>query len=401
MTVWYTLNNQSRISRTSYFGTIQTAKLEVRSLFHNKSCFFSYATNLIKRSRMHAVIIGKPDPEILALSLRWVSQGGTAIWLQPVDGQETEKNQNLGQDYAIPSHAIDLTEFEHLANHFDGADVVFNGFRLHDAISPRTDLFKTNSKCTANVFRACIENGVAALVHISTLAMPVLYAKKKKETLSPVVPPPPTGQIQDAFAESCASGEKMILEADNWEMVIEGAQGEEAPKFQTQVMTSIKRLRTCVLRLPLVWADPQAFTQRLQHIVPGKNKVTLPVTHSGNLWIISAQNAAAALMTCAEQLVEHNTAFTAQVLTATDPDTPLNIKELWSQHASPPIQARFTNANTALTNVLAQLRLYRLIGCWKPAINSADLALLAISDHLHEPKPEEKVTIQLGEDLLA
>ena len=132
-----------------------------------------------------------------------------------------------------------------------GADIVFHVAALADVWGPRREFYEINVKGSANVIRACLDNKISCLVHTSSPSVAIGEADIEggDETL-----PYPQAYLAD-YPASKAVAEKMVLEANSWEMSVEGAQSNPSG-------CEVRQLRTCALRPHLIWGPGD------RHLIP-------------------------------------------------------------------------------------------------------------------------------------
>ncbi len=137
-----------------------------------------------------------------------------------------------------------------------GADAVVHCAALAGVWGARRDFFEINVKGTANVIHACLENKITALVHTSSpsVAIGEEDIEGGDETLAY-----PKRYLAH-YPASKAEAEKMVLDADGWEMVVEPEPAPGAPGSTADSV--IHRLRTCALRPHLIWGP------RDTHLIP-------------------------------------------------------------------------------------------------------------------------------------
>ncbi|MFO7821872.1 MAG: NAD-dependent epimerase/dehydratase family protein, partial [Lentisphaeria bacterium] len=218
-------------------------------------------------------------------------------------------------------HKGDIRDYETLAPACRGVDTVYHVAELSGFHGKREDFFNFNSRGTANVIRACVENKVSRLIYSSTPA--VLYGKAQRHFCNIDESTPYPRRYDSPCPASKAVAEKMVLAADNWEMVIR-KKADEIPAGSL-IDTEIRRLSTCAIRPhfvygpgePLVvpWLLQQARKNRLRQVGNGDNLAHL--THVGN--------AADALITAADRLTP-DSSIAGHVIHIADGD-PVNLWE--------------------------------------------------------------------------
>ena len=180
----------------------------------------------------------------------------------------------LGADCALG----DVRDFEAVCAALRGADTVFHTASLAGIWGPRNHFYEVNVKGTANVIRGCLENKVARLVYTSSPSVVI-----SGEVINGDESLPYPRRYVAHYPASKALAEKMVLEANGWEMVVE----DRTPfgRAGAGAGSSIRRLRTAALRPHLIWGprDPHlvprilgpARAGRLRRIGDGTNKVDL------------------------------------------------------------------------------------------------------------------------------
>jgi len=158
-----------------------------------------------------------------------------------------------------------------------GADLVFHAAALAGVWGARRDFCEINIRGTANVIQACLENKVTRLVYTSSPS--VAIGEDDIENGDETLPYPK--RYLAPYPATKATAEKMVLEADGWEMVVEGpppaGQGSAIPS------STIRELHTCALRPHLIWGprDPHLIPRlvkaaragKLRRVGDGSNKV--------------------------------------------------------------------------------------------------------------------------------
>lgn len=173
----------------------------------------------------------------------------------------------------------DIRDSEAVSGACAGCDGVFHVAGVTGFWGPRERFFTTNVKGTANVIQGCIVQRVPKLVYTSSPSVVydthVMNIENGDESLAY------PRQFAAPYPESKARAEKMVLDADGWETVVEGpGRGE----------SHILRLATCALRPHLIWGVGdtnlvprivrQARAGELRIIGDGRNRVSL--THVDN-----------------------------------------------------------------------------------------------------------------------
>jgi len=162
----------------------------------------------------------------------------------------------------------------------DGIDTVFHVAALPGVWGRREDFFGINTRGTATVLQGCIRNGVGRLVYTSSPSVVFDARSRHIEGGDETLPYPQ--RYLAAYPASKAWGEKMVLDANGWEMVIESRpETDGSPVFDSE----IRRLATCALRPHLIWGpgDPHLLPRiaamaragKLVRVGDGTNKVTL------------------------------------------------------------------------------------------------------------------------------
>ena len=176
-----------------------------------------------------------------------------------------------------------------------GADVVFHVAAKAGVWGDRSEFFAINMRGTANVIRGCIENQVKALVFTSS---PSVVIGSDDIAGGDESLPYPTTYLA-AYPESKALAERMVLDADGWEMVPANPEAYTTAHGEDDVV----RLRTCALRPHLIWGpgDPHLIPRILQAAETG----ALPIVGKGTnrVDITYIDNAAQAHVLAADNLL--------------------------------------------------------------------------------------------------
>jgi len=158
-----------------------------------------------------------------------------------------------------------------------GVDTVFHAAALAGVWGPRRQYFETNVRGTANLLRACLENKVRYLVYTSSPSVAIgdQDIAGGDESL------PYPRRFLAPYPESKALAERMVLDADGWEMVPNDPAAYRPDHGEADVL----RLRTCALRPHLIWGpgDPHLLPRviaaaragRLAIIGRGDNRVDI------------------------------------------------------------------------------------------------------------------------------
>lgn len=192
----------------------------------------------------------------------------------------------------------DIRDPEAVRDALQGADLVFHTAARTGVWGPKRDFFETNIKGTANVIHGCIRNKVPRLVYSSSPS--VVIGRQEIRDGDETIPYPK--RYLSAYPASKAAAEKMVLDANGWEMVV---QRSVADASGTNMPTSdVRVLRTCALRPHLIWGpgDPHLVPRilnaarqgRLVRIGKGRNRID----------ITYIDNAAAAHLLAAEALTQ-------------------------------------------------------------------------------------------------
>ncbi|MBN2452157.1 MAG: NAD-dependent epimerase/dehydratase family protein, partial [Lentisphaeria bacterium] len=135
-----------------------------------------------------------------------------------------------------------------------GVDAVFHTAARAGVWGPAGPYFETNVGGTANVIRGCLENGVSRLLYTSSpsVAIGTTAIEGGQEDA------PYPRRYLSPYPASKARAERMVLDANGWEMVPKDP-AAYAPDHSEK---DVRRLQTCALRPHLIWGpgDP--------HLVP-------------------------------------------------------------------------------------------------------------------------------------
>ncbi|MGI5924863.1 MAG: NAD-dependent epimerase/dehydratase family protein [Lentisphaeria bacterium] len=172
---------------------------------------------------------------------------------------------------------------------------VFHTIAICDILRSKRPYYEVNVRGSANVLRACLENKVRCLVYTSTPS--VVIAPRNiilgDESL------PYLKRYLSPYPKTKAIAEKMILDADNWEMVPNSPADDRRELGERNVT----RLRTCAIRPHLIWGpnDPHilprifAYTKekRLRVVGNGLNQVSITyVDNAAHAHILAADELA-------------------------------------------------------------------------------------------------------------
>ncbi len=208
----------------------------------------------------------------------------------------------------------DVRDSQALNRAFQNVDVVFHTAAKAGIWGRREDFFSINSRGTANVIQACLLNHVEKLVHTSTPS--VVFNGQDiidgDETL------PHADRFLASYPASKSMAERMVLDANGWEFVIEKTNPEQADIIQRHAST-VRQLATCALRPHLIWGpgDPHLVPRLLRQARNGKLKCVGAGANLVSLTYID--HAAEAHIQAAEQLTP-DSAVGGQAYFINDPE---------------------------------------------------------------------------------
>ena len=158
----------------------------------------------------------------------------------------------------------DIRDFEACRQASAGCDVVFHAAALAGVWGSRRLYLETNVKGTANILRACLENKVPSLVYTSSPS--VVIGDRDIEGGDESLPY--LSRYRAAYPESKARAERLVLEANGWEMV----PNDPAAYSPSHSEKDVRHLRTCALRPHLIWGpgDPHLLPRLLQAARSGR-----------------------------------------------------------------------------------------------------------------------------------
>lgn len=173
----------------------------------------------------------------------------------------------------VECRRADIRDAEAVAAACVGCDGVFHVAGVAGFCGPREKFFGINVRGTANVLHGCVLAKVPRLVYTSSPSVVYDVRTFNVENGDESLPYP--DRFVAAYPESKARAEKMVLEWNGWEMVVENPDGTSA----------IERLATCALRPHLVWGAgdrhlapriiEQARRGKLRIVGDGKNRVSM------------------------------------------------------------------------------------------------------------------------------
>lgn len=191
-----------------------------------------------------------------------------------------------------------------------GCHTVFHTIAICDIIRDKRLYYEVNVRGSANVLRACLENKVRCLVYTSTPSVVIAphHIILGDESL------PYLDHYLAPYPKTKAIAEKMILDADNWEMVPNSPADDRRELGEHNVT----RLRTCAIRPHLIWGpdDPHilpqlfAFTleKRLRIIGDGLNQVSITyVDNAAHAHILAADELAGQTRCAGKAYFVHDT----------------------------------------------------------------------------------------------
>ncbi len=193
----------------------------------------------------------------------------------------------------VQCHTGDLRDRAAVLNACRGMDLVFHAGALTGIWGRKADFFWINVRGTANVISACLEARVERLVYTSSPS--VVIGTEDMEGAGEEDAPYPRSYLAH-YPASKAVAERMILEADGWDIVPEnpppGPEGEKA----------VRHLRTCALRPHLIWGprDPHLVPRIVARARCGKLAVIGDGLNRVDLTYVD--NAAAAHLSAADEL---------------------------------------------------------------------------------------------------
>ncbi len=176
-------------------------------------------------------------------------------------------------------------------------EVVYHAAALAGIWGPGESYYSINSRGTANVIQGCLLNHVGRLVYTSSFSVvfngrdivggeeSLLYAER----------------FNAPYPASKSVAEKMVLDANGWEFVVEDKRPQAAEINQRHGST-VRRLATCALRPHLIWGegDPHLLPRVLQMARRGKLKCVGDGTNQVSLTFVD--NAARAHLLAADCL---------------------------------------------------------------------------------------------------
>ncbi|OGV72743.1 MAG: 3-beta hydroxysteroid dehydrogenase [Lentisphaerae bacterium RIFOXYB12_FULL_65_16] len=193
----------------------------------------------------------------------------------------------------------DVRCFEDVLRTCAGCDTVFHTAALAGIWGQRKDFYEINVKGTANVIQACLGAKVSHLVYTSSPS--VVFGETDIEGADEALPYP--ARYLAHYPASKAVAEKMVLDANGWEMVVETRRANPDGTFTPD--SHVRRLRTCALRPHLIWGprDPHllprlvaaARSGRLRRVGEGRNRVD--ITYIDNAALAHVQAAVALMAT--------------------------------------------------------------------------------------------------------
>ncbi|MCK5804451.1 MAG: NAD-dependent epimerase/dehydratase family protein [Lentisphaeria bacterium] len=175
-----------------------------------------------------------------------------------------------------------------------GMDLVFHVAAKAGVWGGRSEFYEINVKGTANIIRGCLEAKVPNLVYTSTPS--VVIGPANIENGDETLPYPK--RYLSAYPASKAKAERMVLDANGWEMVPNAA--TPIPDTPAAGATLVKRLQTCALRPHLIWGprDPHLLPRivataragRLAIVGGGANKVDVTyIDNAAHAHILAAE----------------------------------------------------------------------------------------------------------------
>lgn len=188
----------------------------------------------------------------------------------------------------------DIRDIDAVRAACEGMDTVFHVAALAGVWGPPREYYEINVRGTANVLQACREAKVQRLIYTSSPS--VVIADRDIEGGSESLPYPDA--YLATYPDSKARAEKIVLDANGWEMVPNTA-ADDVPAAGENNVTI---LRTCALRPHLIWGpgDP--------HLVPRiidsarKGKLAIVGNGSNRVDITYVDNAAYAHLLAADDL---------------------------------------------------------------------------------------------------
>lgn len=161
-------------------------------------------------------------------------------------------------------HVGDIRDYEAVRNACRGCDGVFHVAALAGVWGDRKAYFSINVKGTANILQACLEEKITRLVYTSSPS--VVFDMDHLDTGRGTEDLPYPKRYAAVYPESKARAEKMVLDANGWEIVV-GDDGVSRPH--------IERLATCALRPHLIWGvgDPHLAPRIVDRGRSGKLKI--------------------------------------------------------------------------------------------------------------------------------
>ena len=159
-------------------------------------------------------------------------------------------------DIGVDCVVGDLRDAEAVCAACAGAEAVYHVAALTDMWGDKRDFFEVNVKGTANVIHGCLTNKVCALVYTSTPSVAIGDAgvEHGDERL------PYLRHYLAHYPASKAVAEKMVLEANGWEMACDDLPPPAQERATRDIAVPV--LRTCALRPHLIWGP------RDRHLIP-------------------------------------------------------------------------------------------------------------------------------------
>jgi nucleoside-diphosphate-sugar epimerase len=204
----------------------------------------------------------------------------------------------------------DVRDPEAVVRACQGCHSVFHTIAICDIIRDKKLYHEVNVRGSANVLRACLENKVRCLVYTSTPSVVIAprHIILGDESL------PYLDRYLAPYPETKATAEKMILDADNWEMVPNSPQDDRRELGEDNVT----RLRSCAIRPHLIWGPddphilPQLFAytreKRLRVIGDGRNQVSITyVDNAAHAHLLAADELAGQARCAGKAYFVHDT----------------------------------------------------------------------------------------------